>query len=63
MLSIKELLLRNSYRVIRLVRMIVCSVDEGHLIIFDRSKDKTWEERIWHKPCQYQDKTIIVWGM
>ena len=41
----------------------VGSVDEGHLIIFDRSKDKTWEERIWHKPYQYHDKTIIVWGM
>ena len=41
----------------------VGSVDEGHLIIFDRSNDKTWEERIWHKPCQYNDRTIMVWGM
>lgn len=41
----------------------VGSVDEGHLIIFDRSKSKTWEERIWHKPFQYQGKTIQVWGM
>ncbi len=41
----------------------VGSVDEGHLIIFDRSKDKTWEERIWHKPCQYNEKNIMVWGM
>ena len=41
----------------------VGSVDEGHLIIFDRSKDKTWEERIWHKPYQYNEKTIMVWGM
>lgn len=39
------------------------SVDEGHLIIFDRSKDKTWEERIWHKLCHYNEKTIMVWGM
>ena len=38
-------------------------VDEGHLIIFDRSKEKTWEERIWHKPYQYNEKTILVWGM
>lgn len=41
----------------------VGSVDEGHLIIFDRSKDKTWEECIWHKPCQYNEKNIMVWGM
>jgi hypothetical protein len=41
----------------------VGSVDEGHLIIFDRSKEKTWEERIWHKPYQYNEKTIMVWGM
>ena len=41
----------------------VGSVDEGHLIIFDRSKDKTWEERIWHRPYQYNEKTIMVWGM
>lgn len=38
-------------------------VDEGHLIIFDRTKEKTWEERIWHKSCGFQGKTIMVWGM
>ena len=41
----------------------VGSVDEGHLIIFDRSKNKTWEERIWHQPKEYQGQTIMVWGM
>jgi hypothetical protein len=41
----------------------VGSVDEGHLIIFDRSGDKTWEERIWHEPREYQGRTIMVWGM
>lgn len=39
------------------------SVDEGHLIIFDRSKEKSWEERIWHKPFEFHGKTIMVWGM
>ena len=42
---------------------MVGTVNEGHLIIFDRSKDKTWEERIWKKPHSYQGKTIMVWGM
>jgi len=41
----------------------VGSVDEGHLIIFDRTQEKTWEERIWHRPCQYNGHPIMVWGM
>lgn len=41
----------------------VGSVDEGHLIIFDRSGDKSWEERIWHHPAEYQGHPIMVWGM
>ncbi len=39
------------------------SVDEGHLIIFDRTQEKTWDERIWHRPYSYQGRTIVVWGM
>ena len=39
------------------------TVNEGHLIIFDRSKTKTWDERIWHQPNEYQGRTIMVWGM
>ncbi len=42
---------------------LVGSVDEGHLIIFDRTKEKTWDERIWHESRRYHDKTIMVWGM
>jgi hypothetical protein len=42
---------------------IVGSVDEGHLIIFDRSQDRSWDERIWHRSYEYQGRTIIVWGM
>lgn len=41
----------------------VGSVDEGHLIIFDRSGEKSWEERIWHHPIDYQGHPIMVWGM
>ena len=39
------------------------SVDEGHLIIFDRTNEKTWDERIWHRPYDYQGHAIMVWGM
>lgn len=41
----------------------VGSVDEGHLIIFDRSATKTWEERIWHKSYDCNGRTIVVWGL
>ena len=41
----------------------VGSVDEGHLIIFDRTQEKPWEERIWHKRCEYNGHPIMVWGM
>jgi hypothetical protein len=42
---------------------LVGSVDEGHFIIFDRSQELTWEERIWHRPYEFKERTIIVWGM
>lgn len=41
----------------------VGAVDEGHLIVFDRTGEKSWEERLWHKPYTYQGHTIVVWGM
>lgn len=41
----------------------VGSVDEGHLIIFDRSGLLSWDERIWHEPRQYNGRPIVVWGM
>jgi len=41
----------------------VGSTDEGHLIIFDRSGEKSWDERIWRRPVQHRDRTIMVWGM
>ena len=42
---------------------LVGSVDEGHLIIFDRDSSKSWDERIWHELRTYQGRTIVVWGM
>ena len=42
---------------------MVGSVEEGHLIIFDRTQQTTWDERIWHKPYEYGGRTIMVWGM
>ena len=44
--------------------MDICgSVDEGHLIIFDRTQTKSWDDRIWHRTCEHDGHTIMVWGM
>ncbi|MBF0112610.1 MAG: AAA-like domain-containing protein [Desulfamplus sp.] len=48
-----------------------CSADEGHLIIFDRTEGKAWEEKIFRreeKPDSsnkngVKEKKVIVWGM
>ncbi len=40
-----------------------CGTDEGHLVIFDRSKKKTWDEKIFQQEEMYQQKKIKVWGM
>ncbi|MBF0230014.1 MAG: AAA-like domain-containing protein [Desulfamplus sp.] len=40
-----------------------CGQSEGHLVIFDREKSKTWEEKIFCKTESYKGKAITVWGM
>ncbi len=40
-----------------------CGTSEGHLIIFDRAKDKSWEEKIFREERGYKGQTIVVWGM
>lgn len=41
------------------------SVDatEGHLVIFDSSKTKSWEEKIYQRDEKAGSKNIHVWGM
>ncbi|MFN8492790.1 MAG: ATP-binding protein [Caldilineaceae bacterium] len=36
---------------------------EGHLVLFDREKAKSWAEKIFSQQEQYQGRTIQVWGM
>ncbi|MCK4417453.1 MAG: ATP-binding protein, partial [Candidatus Latescibacteria bacterium] len=40
-----------------------CGTDEGYLVIFDRGKDKSWDEKIFRKIETFRKKTIEVWGM
>ncbi|MEM7495600.1 MAG: AAA-like domain-containing protein [Myxococcota bacterium] len=44
--------------------MDTCGATEGHLILFDRRKGKSWDERVWVKHEQAPDgKNITVWAM
>jgi len=40
-----------------------CETDDGHLIIFDRSKEKAWDEKIFQQKEIYLQKKIKVWEM
>lgn len=36
--------------------------DEAHLIIFNRSPDISWDEKIWQRDGEYQGRVISLWG-
>ena len=40
-----------------------CGSPEGHLVIFDRSEGKRWEDKIFRREERIDDRTITVWGM
>jgi len=37
--------------------------DEGYLIVFDRSPEVPWEEKVWVRQEQHGEHRIGVWGM
>lgn len=38
-------------------------VSEGHLIVFNRDKNVSWDDKIWHRREEYAGHVITVWGM
>ena len=42
-----------------------CGAESGHLIVFDRSADRTWEEKIFRRQAPAGDGAapVTVWGM
>jgi hypothetical protein len=36
---------------------------DGHLVIFDRNKTRTWEEKIFYRQEDCRGIKIDVWGM
>lgn len=43
--------------------MDTCNATEGHLVIFDRSAAKSWDEKIYQKVEIFAGRTINVWGL
>ena len=42
-----------------------CNAESGHLIVFDRAPDRTWEEKIFRRdtPAGASRAPVTVWGM
>ena len=40
-----------------------CAADEGHLVIFDRTEDKPWAEKVFRRQLGAADAAITLWGM
>jgi len=40
-----------------------CGTDEGYLVIFDQSKEKTWDQKIFQQEKMYRQRKIKVLGM
>ena len=40
-----------------------CGAEQGHLIIFDRTPDIPWEQKIFRQDETFRGTPISVWGM
>jgi len=40
-----------------------CGAQEGHLILFDRSKERSWEQKIFCREEALGGRKVTIWGM
>ena len=40
-----------------------CGAGEGHLVIFDRTPDKPWDDKLFTRQETVKGRMITVWGM
>ena len=40
-----------------------CDAEAGHLVIFDRSEERSWGEKIYRKPAEGTGRPITIWGV
>lgn len=39
-----------------------CAAQTGHLVVFDRRPDRSWDEKIFHRNVRRDGRPITVWG-
>ena len=39
-----------------------CTVAEGHLVLFDRSEDASWDNKVYRREAT-EGGAVVVWGM
>ncbi len=40
-----------------------CGTDCGHLVIFDRSEERSWDEKVFRREASAGTRQVTVWGM
>ena len=40
-----------------------CTVAEGHLVLFDRSEDTSWDDKVYRREESEGGVPVVVWGM
>ena len=40
-----------------------CGAQEGHLVVFDRTPGKAWDEKLFQRSESVNNTTIQIWGM
>ncbi len=40
-----------------------CAAQEGHLVVFDRTEGKPWDDKIFRREERADNRAITVWGM
>ena len=40
-----------------------CAARTGHLVVFDRRANRSWDEKIFRKDVDRDGRPITVWGM
>ena len=40
-----------------------CATEEGHLVLFDRTEDKSWDDKVYRRDETEGGARVTVWGM
>ena len=40
-----------------------CAAEAGHLVVFDRTEGRRWEDKVFRREEPVAGGTITVWGM